>query len=67
MNNSIKARLAALQALAAQKRSSIGFMQLRETGEWFACRGGGRSNVFPTEGDAKKFLTGCTPVIIIDV
>lgn len=67
MNNSIKARLASLQALATQKRSSIGFVQLLETGEWSACRGGGRSEVFPTERDAKKFLTGCNQIIIIDV
>ena len=34
MNNSIKAHLAALQALVAKKQSRIDFIQLLETGKW---------------------------------
>ena len=67
LNNSLKARLSALQQYAGRMQSNIGFVMLLEDGEWSACRGGGRTEVFPTEAAAEKFLTGCNPIIVIDV
>lgn len=67
MNNSLKARLAALQQYAGRMQSNIGFVMLLEDGEWSACRGGGRAEVFSTEAGAEEFLTGCDPIIVIDV
>lgn len=55
MNNSLKARLSALQQYAGRMQSNIGFVMLLEDGEWSACRGGGRTKVFPTEAAAEKF------------
>ena len=66
MNNLLKARLSALQQYAGRMQSNIGFVMLLEDGEWSACRGG-RTKVFPTEAAAEKFLTGCDPIIVIDV
>lgn len=67
MNNSLKARLSALQRYAGQMQSNIGFVMPLEDGEWSACRGGGRTKMFPTEAGAEEFLTGCDPIIVIDV
>ena len=67
MNNSLKARLSALQQYAGRMQSNIGFVMLLEDGEWSACRGGGRTEVFSTEAGAKEFLTGCDPIIVIDI
>lgn len=38
MNNSIKARIASLQAIAAQKQTGVAIMTLLENGAWAACR-----------------------------
>lgn len=67
MNNSLKARLSALQQYAGRMRSNIGFVMLLEDGEWSACRGGGRTEVFSTEAGAEEFLTGCDPIIVINI
>lgn len=67
MNNSLKARLSALQQYAGRMRSNIGFVMLLEDGEWSACRGGGRTEVFSTEAGVEEFLTGCDPIIVIDI
>lgn len=68
MNNSIKARIASLQAIAAQKQEGVAIMTLLENGAWAACRAPqSPEKVFPTEADAEEFLTGCDPIIVIDV
>lgn len=66
MNNSLKARLSALQRYAGRVQSNIGFVMLLEDGEWSACRGG-RTEMFSTEAGAEEFLTGCDPIVVIDV
>ena len=68
MNNSIKARLAALQAIAAQKQSGVAIMSLLENGEWAACRGPqSPSKVFQSEQEAQAYLSGCENIIVIDI
>lgn len=68
MNNSIKARLASLQAIAAQKQEGIAIMTLLENGEWAACRAPqSPAKVFQTEQEAKAYLSGCESIIIIDL
>lgn len=68
MNNSIKARLASLQAIAAQKQEGIAIMTLLENGEWAACRAPqSPAKVFQTEQEAKAYLSGCKSIIIIDL
>ena len=68
MNNSIKARLASLQAIAAQKQKGVAIMTLLENGAWAACRGPqDHAKVFQTERDARDYLSGCESVIIIDL
>ena len=68
MNNSIKARLAALQAIAAQKRTGVAIMTLLEDGSWATCRGPQSPvKVFNTEQEAKAYLSNCESVIIIDL
>ena len=68
MNNSIKARLASLQAIAAQKQEGIAIMILLENGEWAACRAPqSPAKVFQTEQEAKAYLSGCESIIIIDL
>ena len=67
-SNSIKARLAALQKIAAQKRGGPAIMVLLEDGTWSACKGPNRPPiVFPTEATAKAYLEECENIIIIDV
>lgn len=67
-NNSIKARLAALQAIATQKRTGVAIMTLLENGEWAACRGPqSASKVFQREQDARAYLSGCESIVIIDI
>ena len=68
MNNGIKARLASLQAIAAQKQTGIAIMTLLENGAWAACRAPqSPEKVFQTEQDARAYLSGCDPIIVIDV
>ena len=68
MNNSIKARLASLQAIVAQKQQGIAIMTLLENGAWAACRAPqSPEKVFQTEQDARAYLSGCDPIIVIDV
>lgn len=68
MNNSIKSRIAALQAAAAQKRNGAAIMALLEDGRWAACRGPqSPSRVFNTEQEAHAYLSDCESVIIIDL
>ena len=68
MNNSIKARLASLQAIVAQKQKGIAIMTLLEHGAWAACRAPqSPEKVFQTEQDARAYLSGCDPIIVIDV
>ncbi len=68
MNNSIKARLASLQAIVAQKQKGIAIMTLLENGAWAACRAPqSPEKVFQTEQDARAYLSGCDPIIVIDV
>lgn len=69
MNNSIKARLAALQAIAAQKQNGVAMiMSLLPDGTWAACRGSGAvTKVFDTEQAARAYLTDCDTVIVIDL
>ena len=68
MNNSIKARLAALQSIAAQKQNGVAIMSLLPDGTWAACRGSGAATkTFNTEQDASRYLADCDAVIIIDL
>lgn len=68
MNSSIKARLASLQAIVAQKQKGIAIMTLLENGAWAACRAPqSPEKVFQTEQDARAYLSGCDPIIVIDV
>ena len=68
MNNGIKARIASLQAIAAQKQKGAAIMTLLENGAWAACRAPqSPEKVFQTEQDARAYLSGCDPIIVIDV
>ena len=68
MSNSIKARIARLQAIAAQKQEGAALMTLLENGAWTACRAPqSPEKVFQTEQDARAYLSGCDPIIVIDV
>ena len=68
MNNSIKARLASLQAIVAQKQTGVAIMLLLENGAWAACSAPqSPEKVFKTEQDARTYLSGCDPIIVIDV
>lgn len=68
MNNSIKSRLAALRAIAAQKQTGVAIMTLLENGAWAACRAPqSPAKVFQTEQEAKAYLSDCESVIIIDL
>ena len=68
MNNSIKARLASLQAIVAQKQTGVAIMLLLENGAWAACRAPqSPAKVFQTEQDARAYLSGSDPIIVIDV
>lgn len=68
MNNSIKARIASLQAIAAQKKNGVAIMSLLPDGTWAACRGSGVvTKVFDTEQAARAYLTDCDTVIVIDL
>ena len=68
MNNGIKARIAALQAIAAQKQEGVAIMTLLENGAWAACRGPqSPTKVFQTQEAARDYLSDCESVIIIDL
>ena len=68
MNNSIKARLASLQAIVAQKQTGVAIMLLLENGAWAACRAPqSPAKVFQTEQAARDYLSDCESVIIIDI
>lgn len=68
MNNSIKARLASLQAIASQKQNGVAIMSLLPDGTWAACRGSGTATkIFNTEQAARAYLAGCDTVIVIDL
>lgn len=68
MNNGIKARLAALRAIAAQTQKGVAIMTLLENGAWAACRAPqSPEKVFQTAQDARAYLSGCDPIIVIDV
>ena len=68
MNSSIKSRLTALQAVAAQKQNSVAIMSLLPDGTWAACKGSGAATkVFDTEKAASAYLADCDTVIVIDL
>ena len=68
LNNSIKARLARLQEIAAQKQEGAALMTLLENGTWAACRAPqSPAKVFQTEQAARDYLSDCESVIIIDL
>lgn len=68
MNSSIKARLASLQAIAAQKQEGAALMTLLENGAWAACRAPqSPAKVFQTQEAARDYLSDCESVIIIDL
>ena len=68
MHNSIKARIASLQAIAAQKQTGVAIMTLLENGAWAACRAPqSPEKVFQTEQAARDYLSDCESVIIIDL
>lgn len=69
MNNSIKARITRLQAIAAQKQEgAAALMTLLENGTWAACRAPqSPAKVFQTEQAARDYLSDCECVIIIDL
>ena len=66
--NSIKSRIAALQAIAAQKQTGVAIMTLLENGAWEACRAPqSLAKVFQTEQAARDYLSDCDSIIIIDL
>lgn len=68
MNSGIKARIASLQAIAAQKQEGAALMTLLENGTWAACRAPqSPTKVFQTEQAARDYLSDCECVIIIDL
>ena len=68
MSNSVKDRIARLQAIAAQKQTGVAIMTLLENGAWAACRAPqSPEKVFQTEQDARAYLSGCDSIIVIDV
>lgn len=68
MNSSIKSRLTALQAVAAQKQNGVAIMSLLPDGTWAACKGSGAATkVFDTEQAASAYLADCDTVIVIDL
>ena len=68
MNSGIKARIASLQAIAAQKQEGAALMTLLENGTWAACRAPqSPAKVFQTEQAARDYLSDCESVIIIDL
>ena len=68
MSNSVKDRIARLQAIAAQEKTGAAIMTLLENGAWAACRAPqSPEKVFQTEQDARAYLSGCDPIIVIDV
>lgn len=69
MNSSIKARLASLQAIAAQKQEGVAIiMTLLENGAWAACRAPqSPAKVFQMQEAARDYLSDCESVIIIDL
>ena len=68
MNSSIKARLASLQAIAAQKQEGVAIMTLLENGAWAACRAPqSPAKVFQTQEAARDYLSDCDSIIIIDL
>lgn len=68
MNNSIKTRIAALRAIAAQKQTGVAIMNLLENGAWAACRAPqSPAKVFQSEQAARDYLSDCECVIIIDL
>lgn len=68
MNNSIKSRIARLQAIAAQKQNGVAIMSLLPDGTWAACKGSGAATkVFDTDQAASAYLADCDTVIVIDL
>lgn len=68
MNNGIKARLAALRAIAAQTQKGVAIMTLLENGAWAAYRAPqSPAKVFQTQEAARDYLSDCESVIIIDL
>lgn len=68
MSNSVKDRIARLQAIAAQKQMGVAIMLLLENGAWAACRAPqSPAKVFQTEQAARDYLSDCESVIIIDL
>ena len=68
MNSGIKARIASLQAIAAQKQEGAALMTLLENGTWAACRAPqSPAKVFQTEQAARDYLSDCDSIIIIDL
>ena len=68
MNNEIKARIATLQAIAAQKQEGVAIMTLLENGAWAACRGPrSPEKVFQAEQAARDYLSDRKNIIIIDL
>ena len=68
LNNGIKARLASLQAIAAQEKTGAAIMTLLENGAWAACRAPqSPAKVFQTQEAARDYLSDCECVIIIDL
>jgi len=68
MNASIKARIAALQALSVRQQSGIAIMALLEDGTWSVSKGPrGPTKIFQLERDAQEYLTNCETVIVLDI
>ena len=65
-DSGIKARIASLQAIAAQKQTGVAIMTLLENGAWAACRAPqSPAKVFQTEQAARDYLSDCECVIIM--
>ena len=68
MNQSVKARIAALQKLAAVMQNGVGIIMLLDDGTWSTCRSAKEPpKTFPTEADARAYLGKRETIIILDV
>ena len=68
MSSSIKLRIAALQAIAAQEKTGAALMAMLENGAWAAYRASqSPAKVFQTQEAARDYLSDCESVIIIDL
>lgn len=67
MQRSIKNRIAALKAYTEKQPFGVGIVSLLNDGMWSASQHNKPIRFFETEPEAVNALTGCDPIIIIDI